>query len=139
MSFSPMAPVEAWWPQDLGSPSSIGGQNDLRYAIFPAARRLAVESHGLVTVHDSGDLTITGCCQSGDEGGLSFTTPTGLVTLASLPVVAPNPTAAPAPTSQVSSQAEVLDALSKLGELKDKGILTEAEFVAKKTELLSRL
>jgi hypothetical protein len=38
-----------------------------------------------------------------------------------------------------SSQVDVLDALSKLAELKEKGILTEAEFAAKKTELLSRL
>jgi hypothetical protein len=33
----------------------------------------------------------------------------------------------------------VLDALTRLGELKAKGILTEAEFSAKKTELLRRL
>jgi hypothetical protein len=33
----------------------------------------------------------------------------------------------------------VLDALAKLGALKDQGILTEAEFSAKKAELLRRL
>jgi hypothetical protein len=36
-------------------------------------------------------------------------------------------------------QAAVLEALAKLGELKAMGILTEDEFTAKKTELLSRL
>src|SRR6185503_14558487 len=25
-----------WWPADLGVPSSSGGQNDARYAIFPS-------------------------------------------------------------------------------------------------------
>jgi hypothetical protein len=30
-----------WWPDDLGSPSAVGAQNDLRYAVFPGARRLA--------------------------------------------------------------------------------------------------
>jgi hypothetical protein len=38
-----------------------------------------------------------------------------------------------------NSQAAVLEALAKLGELKAMGILTEDEFTAKKTELLSRL
>jgi hypothetical protein len=41
----------------------------------------------------------------------------------------------------VSSRAseDVIGALEKLGDLKAKGILTEAEFTAKKAELLSRL
>jgi hypothetical protein len=39
----------------------------------------------------------------------------------------------------VSGEADVLSALERLGELKKKGILTDEEFTAKKTELLSRL
>src|ERR1044071_7847136 len=31
-----------WWPAELGSPSSSGGQNDARYAYFPQTRRLAI-------------------------------------------------------------------------------------------------
>jgi hypothetical protein len=27
-----------WWPADLGVPSSLGAQNDVRYAYFPATR-----------------------------------------------------------------------------------------------------
>ncbi len=30
----PMAKSEAWWPADLGDPSSSGSQNDMRYAFF---------------------------------------------------------------------------------------------------------
>ena len=28
-------PGNAWWPAELGNPSSTGGQNDARYAYFP--------------------------------------------------------------------------------------------------------
>jgi hypothetical protein len=37
------------------------------------------------------------------------------------------------------SRDEVFDALRKLGELRDAGVLTPGEFDAKKTELLARL
>ena len=36
----------SWWPNDLGQPSSTGAQNNLRYAYFPGARRLAIEVGG---------------------------------------------------------------------------------------------
>jgi hypothetical protein len=39
-----IAPGNAWWPAELGSPSSSGGQNDARYAYFPQSRRLAILS-----------------------------------------------------------------------------------------------
>ena len=48
------------------------------------------------------------------------------------PAAAPAPTAAPAPADEASYLAE----LEKLGELRDKGIITDAEFEAKKKELL---
>ena len=35
-----------WWPADLGLPSSLGAQNEVRYAYFPATRRLAIEING---------------------------------------------------------------------------------------------
>ena len=35
-----------WWPADLGVPSRLGAQNDVRYAYFPAKRRLAVDLRG---------------------------------------------------------------------------------------------
>ena len=180
MSFAPMAPIEAWWPAELGSPSSSGSQNNLRYAVFPVARRLAVECNGRVSVHDIGDLQISGCSLSGDDAEALFSTNSGTIRLSSLPLMqpasppaspasasaastgsipphtsqhsqaavseppgAPAPAAAPAPVQAVAehenSQAAVLEALAKLGELKAMGILTEDEFTAKKTELLSRL
>ena len=146
MSFAPMAPGETWWPAELGSPSSSGSQNNLRYAVFPVARRLAVEVNGGVSVHDIGDLQILGCSLASDDAEVLFSTNSGTVKLSSLPLVqpaAPAPAAAPAPVQAAAvhqnPQAAVLEALAKLGELKAMGILTEAEFTAKKTELLSRL
>jgi hypothetical protein len=47
----------------------------------------------------------------------------------------PAPAAAPAPLPQ----PDVMDQLRKLGELRDAGILSEDEFLAKKAELLGRL
>ena len=89
MTFTPMAPIEAWWPAELGTPSSSGSQNNLRYAVFPAARRLAVECNGRVSVHDSGDLQITGCSMAGPDGEATFSSDRGTIELASLPLVQP--------------------------------------------------
>src|ERR1700759_5518398 len=44
---------EKWWPADLGPPASLGAQNDVRYAYFPATRRLAIKTNGTVTVYDT--------------------------------------------------------------------------------------
>ena len=43
--------VGGWWPAELGAPSSTGSQNNLRYAYFPEARRLAVDIAGKLTVY----------------------------------------------------------------------------------------
>jgi hypothetical protein len=45
-----IAPGNAWWPAELGSPSSSGGQNDARYAYFPQSRRLAILHNGKITL-----------------------------------------------------------------------------------------
>ena len=88
----------AWWPAELGAPSSTGTQNDIRYACFPAARRLAIEIDGRVTVYDTLDHQISGFSQqqSGDAS-LTFTSQHGLVRVADLPVV-PTGSTGPAPT-----------------------------------------
>ena len=52
--------------------------------------------------------------------------------------MAPAESAAPAGPAPISS-GDVISALERLGELKAKGVLSEAEFSEKKTELLSRL
>jgi hypothetical protein len=148
MTFAPLASTEAWWPPELGTPSSTGAQNTLRYAVFPAARRLAVDRHGQVSVHDSGDHQIAGCSQGSEGEEVLVTTSAGTVTLSSLPAAGAEPEPPP-PTAQAQAQAAaagsaaassaVLEALAKLGELKEMGVLTAEEFSAKKAELLSRL
>ncbi|QPF90626.1 SHOCT domain-containing protein [Bradyrhizobium commune] len=86
-----------WWPADLGMAGSTGGQNNLRYAYFPAARRLAVDINGQVSVYDTGQHQIGGFSQqqSGDQS-ITFTSQFGLVRVADLPRINPvNPGAAP--------------------------------------------
>ena len=46
------------------------------------------------------------------------------------------PAAAPAAAPAPASESSYLDELERLGELRDKGIITDAEFEAKKKELL---
>jgi hypothetical protein len=76
------------WPAELGAPSSSGAQNDMRYAVFPGTRRLAVARNGTVTIYDTGQHRIGGAsqAQSGDQS-LSFSSQLGPVRLADLPVV----------------------------------------------------
>lgn len=76
------------WPSELGAPSSSGSQNNLRYAVFPGTRRLAIDIHGRTEIFDTLDHVITGVSQqqSGDQS-LTFTSQNGLVRLADLPRV----------------------------------------------------
>lgn len=155
-------PESAAWPAELGAPASVGSQNNLRYAWFPQARRLAIDNGGKVTLYDTGDHQIGGFgqAQSGSQS-LSFTSQYGLVTLSDLPVVSPGSappadtaaetadTAAapePAPTASVTPASgeamgdeQIFTRIERLAGLFEKGILTEAEFAAKKAELLARL
>ena len=52
---------------------------------------------------------------------------------------APAVPAAPVPTPEIDTSDEVADALARLGDLRDRGVITPEEFEAKKAELLSRL
>ncbi|MGA7119299.1 MAG: SHOCT domain-containing protein [Polyangiaceae bacterium] len=157
----------AWWPAQLGNPASSGGQNDARYAYFPHCQRLAIDRNGQVTVYDTLDHRIGGVQQQqgGSLGSLSFSSQYGTFTVESLPV-APSPApqqpareaqtqvathqpepratkAAPgtysAATRAPQSHEEILGALERLGQLHQKGILSDDEFRSKKAELLSRL
>jgi hypothetical protein len=78
----------AWWGVDLGAASATGAQNDIRYAYFPASRRLAVGVGNHVTIYDTEDHVISGVSQqqSGDAS-LSFVSQRGLVRIADLRVV----------------------------------------------------
>jgi hypothetical protein len=85
----PMEPMkwmsggEAWWPEELGQPSSSGAQNGMRYAFFPNARRLLIEENGVTTTYDSGEHQISGVSQqdSGGSRSLTFSSQTGPVAL----------------------------------------------------------
>ena len=88
--FVPPAPglPANWWGNDLRYPNSTGGQNNVRYAHFAQARRLAIEVQGHVTVYDTLDHQIGGFSQQQSYGGsLSFSSQYGLIDVASLPVV----------------------------------------------------
>jgi hypothetical protein len=157
-----MASGNAWWPGELGSPSSSGGQNDSRYAYFPQARRLAIQRGGQVSVYDTLDHQIGGVQQQqgGPFGSLSFSSQFGTFTVDSLPLLSPAPAApmqTPPPPPQTpiyqappsnpqsenqnspQSQADVFSAIERLGQLHQSGILTDEEFRTKKAELLARL
>jgi len=147
-------PAAHWWPRDLGAPSATGSQNNVRYAYFANAHRLAVETNHQIWVYDTLDHQIGGFSQQqGSTGSILFTSQYGTVNLASLPVIsidghppvsrqpAPSPVATKTPVSGTPSmpEADVFSAIERLGDLMAKGILTEDEFKQKKAELLGRL
>jgi hypothetical protein len=166
--FSGQGSGGSWWPEGLGHPATSGSQDESRYAFFPESRRLAIETGGRVTLYDTGDHRIGGVSQQqGSSRSLSFTSQFGAVPLDELPVVgnpaqnqggqeaspapqaasyaAPTPEAYPSPASSRSTDVpaaptgDVFGMIERLSELHRKGVLTEAEFAAKKTELLARL
>ncbi|MDP3887088.1 SHOCT domain-containing protein [Hydrogenophaga sp.] len=150
--FVPPAPGASgdWWPADLRWPSSTGAQNNVRYAYFAQARRLAIEVHGSVTVYDTLDHQIGGFSQQQSAGGtLSFSSQYGLIDVASLPVISRDGMAVQAQTPlpggfqqnnppDTGSQ-DIFAAIERLAGLHAKGLLTDAEFSTKKAELLARL
>lgn len=161
-----------WWPAELGQPSSAGAQNGTRYAFFPAAQRLAVETEGQLALYDTGDRIVTGTSQQqGGTASFRFSGPQGSFSLKDLTPVerdaaaqpsAPTGGAAPVsssvssavgarptspepaapsqrPAASGATSADILSVLERLAELHRKGVLTDAEFSAKKAELLARL
>ena len=151
-----------WWPMDLGSPSSSGSQNNIRYAVFP--NRLAVELNGQVSIYDTLDHNIGGVSQQqGGNDSLTFNSQWGTINVNSLPLVS-GASQAPAPqtnfaevvqeaqpvqtpvqnfeqkseitNSQYNTANQMIEIITKLAELRDVGVLTENEFNTKKAELL---
>ncbi len=108
-------PATNWWPSELGSPSAIGSQNNVRYAYFPTSRRLAVTTGGEAWVYDTMDHQIGGFSQQqGIGGSITFTSQFGTVNLASLPLVsrggvpqAPATASPAAPSLVVTPQSPV--------------------------------
>lgn len=141
------------WPAELGQATSSGAQNDMRYAVFPASRRLAVERGGTVTIYDTGPHVIGGVSQAqSSDQTLTFSSQLGRVSLLDLDVVgAPATEAVPTvsndpapPTTPVPREARVdgadpVELIERLAGLRDRGILTDEEFAQKKVELLARL
>jgi hypothetical protein len=151
-----------WWPPELGEPASVGAQNEMRYAFFPTFRRIAIQQGGRLRIYDSGEHRLSGFSQQqGGDQSLIFTSQFGVVRLADLPEVSakrealrtpsappvsePRAPAADVPTPPGSSAAtpltanEILAVIEKLAGLREKNIITEEEFSAKKAELLRRL
>lgn len=145
-----------WWPSELGQPSTSGAQNNLRYAYFPTTKRLVVETDGQQTVYDTLHHQVSGVSQqqSGLGYNLQFTSQLGNLDLKTLPVISPlkdkPSSSAPVDETEVklsideikidaSKEEDIIKTIEKLAGLVKKGIVTEAEFAAKKKELLSRL
>jgi hypothetical protein len=77
-----------WWPSDLGTPSAVGTQNDLQYAVFPGSQRLAIKDGDHLAIFDTGDHRIFGVAQAqSTDQTLTFRGQNGLVRLSDLPKV----------------------------------------------------
>lgn len=80
------APKSNWWPTGLGTPTSVGAQNDLRYAIFP--RRLVIKDGDRIEIYDTGNHRIFGVAQAQSiHQTLTFESQGGLVRVKDLPKV----------------------------------------------------
>jgi hypothetical protein len=80
-----------WWPEEYGSPSSTGGQNDFQYAYFPTRQRLFVRQSGALQVFDTTAHHIGGFSQQQQPGiqGFCFSSQQGtffVTNLRSVPV-----------------------------------------------------
>ncbi len=156
--FVSAAAAGQWWPADLGSPSSTGAQNNVRYALFPASHRLAVELAGQTTVYDTLDHQIGGVSQQqGGNDSITFSSQYGVVNVGRLPVIGingyppqanwnPVPPPPTPPTQFVENRnyaapadSDIFAKIERLADLWQKGVLTEQEFTAKKSELLSQI
>ena len=155
-STSPAGRAEAWWPAELGLPAASGTQNAMRYAYFPAQRRLAIVVHEDFRLYDTLDHQVSGVSQQQGSGStVTFTSQHGVVEVTSLPMIASGrlgspdegsmvstrPTAAPAPQPDLAATqvTDIFVTLERLAELRHKGILSEEEFATKKSEVLRRL
>ncbi len=88
--------MDAWWGDDLGEPTTAGGQNDMRYAYFSEKNRLAVERSGKVYVYDTNGHKITGAMQqqANTAQTLAFNTERGSMTEAEFKLLETRPTQA---------------------------------------------
>jgi hypothetical protein len=91
----PMASMHSnsWWPTEFGTPTTSGSTEHLRYAYFPAKRRLVIERGGKVAIYDTADHQFRGALQVGgtDKSSLTFMTQHDRVGLESLRLIGPSP------------------------------------------------
>ena len=137
-------------------PAASGAQNAMRYAYFPAQRRLAIAVHEDLRLYDTLDHQVRGVSQQQGAGStVTFTSQHGVVEVTSLPLMAgghlgspdegsmasTRPAAAPPPEPAMAAaqMTDILATLERLAELRHKGILSEEEFATTKAELLRRL
>lgn len=84
-SVSQSSAPHQWWPSDFGAPATSGSQNAMRYAVFPAKRRLVIDDHGAVHIYDTGDHRIHGVAQAQSTAAtLTFSSQDGPVDLSEL-------------------------------------------------------
>jgi hypothetical protein len=80
VSYRSMRQCSDWWPGNLGTPSAVGAQNNLQYAVFPGTRRLAIKDGDRVEIYDTGNHRIFGVAQAqSTDQTLTFTSQDGLV------------------------------------------------------------
>jgi len=78
-------PAASWWPDEFGAPSSVGSQNDMRYAVFPEKRRLIIDDHGEITAYETKDHQISGVSQAqSTDSTLTFVSQHGVVRVSDL-------------------------------------------------------
>ncbi|MCB0649339.1 MAG: SHOCT domain-containing protein [Saprospiraceae bacterium] len=149
-----------WWG-DIGKPNATGNQNDMAYAVFNDQKRLAIFQNGEVSIYDTKDHVIGGVGQQqGGNKSITFTSQKGNVRLEDLEKIVGDAedkkennlvslqtngglgkSSGPAPSERESdvTTEDIFSKIEKLGQLKDKGFISEDEFAAKKKELLSRI
>jgi hypothetical protein len=88
VSYRSMRQGSDWWPMNLGTPSAVGAQNELQYAVFPGTRRLAIKDGEHIEIYDTGKHRIFGVAQAqSTDRTLTFTSQDGLVRVKDLPKV----------------------------------------------------
>lgn len=55
-----LAAGESWWPASFGTPQASGEQAGVRFAFFPAHKRLLVQKGAHIEVFETGELAIKG-------------------------------------------------------------------------------
>ncbi len=147
------SPVTEEWPAIFGKPTTSGSQNNMRYAFFPSVKRLIIDQDGKRTIYDTKQHTISGVSQQqGLRNTMAFQSQTGTVKLEDFDIIS-LPEKAEKPETKEAAKAEsvsenisgemkdndVFKTIEKLGQLFKNGLITEKEYLDKKTELLTRI